>query len=103
MIPQIFQHAAEFDLPILIMHGTADRLAYVRGSQEFARLTSCDCTLKLWDGLYHEVHNEPEKEDVLNSMTDWLDSKSGLPLDKLDPSWENSAGESLSFRGDGNG
>ena len=103
MIPQILEHAAEFDLPLLIMHGTADRLAYLRSSQEFAGLTSCDCTLKLWEGLYHEVHNEPEKEDVLKTITDWLDSKSGLPLDKLDRSWENSAGESLIFRGDRNG
>lgn len=103
MIPQIFERAAEFDLPILIMHGTADRLAYLSGSQEFADLTTCDCTFKLWDGLSHELHNEPEKEAVLNTITDWLDSISGLPLDKLDRPWENSAGESLVLRGDRNG
>ena len=31
-----------------------------------------DCTLKLWDGFYHETHNEPEKAEVLAFMIDWL-------------------------------
>jgi len=58
------------------MHGTGDRLAYTSGSEEFAKLageTNKDVTVKLWDGLYHEIHNEPEQADVFNSMIKWLD------------------------------
>jgi alpha-beta hydrolase superfamily lysophospholipase len=73
MIPWTFDHAHEFTLPLLLMHGTADRIAYARGSEEFAGLTSCNCTVKLWEGAYHETHNEPEKEDVLNFMVAWIE------------------------------
>jgi acylglycerol lipase len=69
-----YVHANEFHLPLLIMHGTADRLAYHQGSQEFARQVQGDCTLKLWDGLYHEIHNEPEKGDVFAYLLQWLDN-----------------------------
>ncbi len=53
-------HAAEFPLPLLLMHGTADRLTSVEASRQFARRGSGDCTFKLWEGFYHEIHNEPE-------------------------------------------
>jgi alpha-beta hydrolase superfamily lysophospholipase len=69
-----YAHADEFHLPLLIMHGTADQLAFCQGSQEFARHVQGDCTLKLWDGLYHEIHNEPEKGDVFAYLLQWLDN-----------------------------
>ena len=59
------------------MHGTADRITYAHGSEDFAALASKnnrDVTLKLWDGFYHELHNEPQKQDVFRFMIDWLDA-----------------------------
>jgi acylglycerol lipase len=41
-------------------------------SAEFAKKVPGDCTFKLWDGFYHETHNEPEKAEVLSFMIDWL-------------------------------
>lgn len=70
-----FEHAAEFPLPLLLVHGTADALAFPRGSEEFAALVPKDCTLKLWPGLYHETHNEPEKAQVLEYTLEWLDAR----------------------------
>jgi acylglycerol lipase len=70
-----FQHASEFQAPLLLVHGTVDKLAYPRGSQEFASLVKGDCTLKLWEGLAHETHNEPEKEQVLAYTLEWMRSK----------------------------
>ncbi len=67
-----FEHAAEFPVPLLLMHGTADQIAYDRGSREFAAAVKGDCTLKLWEGLTHETHNEPEKEQVFAYLLDWL-------------------------------
>lgn len=67
-----FEHAGEFSIPLLLMHGTADQLAFDRGSKEFAALVKGDCTLKLWDGLAHETHNEPEKEQVFAYLREWL-------------------------------
>ena len=74
-IPWTFQHAPEFKPPLLLFHGTMDNITLPSGSQEFANLVPGDCTLKLWDGLYHETHNEPEKEQVLGFLIDWLQSK----------------------------
>lgn len=72
-IPWTFEHAGELQLPLLIMHGTRDMLCYPRGSQEFAGLAPKDkVTLKMWDGFYHEIHNEPEKAEVFKVMLDWL-------------------------------
>ncbi len=60
-------------LPILIMHGTADRLSDPDGSQMlYERVGSRDKTLKFYDGFYHEIFNEPGRELVFADMTAWL-------------------------------
>ena len=76
-IPWAFEHAREFDAPLLLMHGTGDQIAFAKGSQEFANLAACDCTLKLWDGLYHEIHNEPEKDQVFAFFMEWMEERRG--------------------------
>lgn len=67
------EHAPEFPLPLLLVHGTADRVAFPSSSTEFAAAFQGDCTLKLWDGLYHETHNEPEKQEVLRYTIEWME------------------------------
>lgn len=74
-VDRAFSHAGEFSTPLLLMHGTADPVTYSRGSQEFAALVPENCTLKLWEGLYHEIHNEPEHDEVLAFMIKWLNSQ----------------------------
>lgn len=60
-------------LPMLVMHGTEDHLADISGSRMIASRTgSKDLTFKAYDGLYHEVFNEPEQEKVLDDVVDWL-------------------------------
>ncbi len=66
------EHAAEFPLPLLLMHGSADPITSAKASQEFAEKAGDKVTLKIWDGLYHEIHNEPEKAEVFKVMLDWL-------------------------------
>ncbi|HWQ83713.1 MAG TPA: lysophospholipase [Anaerolineales bacterium] len=75
MVDFIKAHAQEFKHPLLLCHGTRDQLAYPQGSQEFARLVPRNVTLKLWEGLFHEVHNEPEKELVLEYIRGWMDQQ----------------------------
>jgi alpha-beta hydrolase superfamily lysophospholipase len=61
-------------LPALVMHGAVDRLAPPSGSKTVAeRLGSTDKTLTLYDGLNHEIFNEPERDDVLDDVVTWLD------------------------------
>ena len=73
-------HAAEFPLPLLLVHGTQDTITSVKASQEFAaKVPGERCTLKLWEGFYHETHNEPEKAEVLRFMIDWLNRSMPCP------------------------
>ena len=64
-------------IPVLLMHGSADRLTSMQASQEFAAKAGSLVTLRIWDGFYHELHNEPEKADVLRVMIDWADKQLG--------------------------
>ena len=67
---------ARFKLPMLVMHGTADRLVPIAGGQMVAdRSGSEDKTWKPYDGLFHEILNEPERQQVLDDMADWLDAR----------------------------
>ena len=66
------EHAPQFSLPLLIFHGSADQITCPQASRQFADAVSGDCTFKLWDNLYHETHNEPEKHEVLQFVTRWL-------------------------------
>lgn len=47
VLPWTFEHAQEFSIPLLIMHGTEDKLGYPRGSEEFAAHVKQNCTVKL--------------------------------------------------------
>ena len=69
------EHASEFSLPLLLMHGGDDKIISVEAGREFASKITENCTLKIWDGLYHEIHNEPEKEEVFKFLIDWLDKE----------------------------
>jgi alpha-beta hydrolase superfamily lysophospholipase len=68
----MIEHAAEFPIPLLLMQGTADRLVNPAATAEFAAKLKGDFTYKTWPGFYHELHNEPEKEEVFKVMLDWL-------------------------------
>jgi acylglycerol lipase len=69
------EHAGEFPLPLLLMHGKGDMIAFPSSSVDFAAPLKNKCTLMLWDGGYHELHNEPEKEEVIKTMSLWMDAR----------------------------
>lgn len=63
-------------LPILTMYGTGDRLVAPAGSMlVHERAGSSDTTLLSYDGLYHELLNEPERERVLTDVVDWIEAR----------------------------
>jgi alpha-beta hydrolase superfamily lysophospholipase len=73
-VEQVQKQATAFHWPLLILQGTADRLVNPEGSKTFyAHAGSTDKTLRLYEGLYHEVLNEPEKEQILAEVVEWLD------------------------------
>lgn len=63
----------ELRLPLLLLHGTGDVVSDPQSSQELYRCAgSADKTLKLYDGLYHDLLHEPEKGAVLADVTRWI-------------------------------
>lgn len=75
------QHGEDLRLPSLLMYGSADRLCSPGAIREFAEHVDHDCTCQAWDGLYHEIHNEPEQDDVLRAMIQWLDAHTVVPVE----------------------
>jgi alpha-beta hydrolase superfamily lysophospholipase len=61
-------------MPTLIMYGTEDRLCPVKGSLMLAeRIGAADKTVIPYEGLYHEIFNEPEQGRVLDDLCTWLE------------------------------
>ena len=68
-----FDRAGEVHVPVTIAWGSADRLVNPEGSRIVAeRAGSTDLELHVYDGLYHEIFNEPEQDGVLGDLADWL-------------------------------
>jgi alpha-beta hydrolase superfamily lysophospholipase len=63
-------------LPVLILHGTQDKVTKPSGSQRFFDQTgSTDRTLKLYDGHYHDLLNDKDKEMVMADILGWIDAR----------------------------
>jgi len=71
------EHAAQFDLPLLLMHGGSDRLTSPDGTREFAKAGGSHITLHIVEDDFHEIHNEPGQEDVFKLMLIWMDARLG--------------------------
>ena len=70
----------ELQTPFMVFHGTADPLATPAWSKRlYERAAAEDKTLRLYDGLYHETFNEPERDAVLRDLGTWLAER--LPTD----------------------
>jgi acylglycerol lipase len=80
----VVSHMNRITVLLLLLHGTADKLTEPDGSRElYQRANSRDKTLKLYEGFYHEVLNEPEKEQVLNDVVQWLNERAEAPARSL--------------------
>jgi len=66
------EHAEELKIKTLAMHGLMDRITSYKGTTAFARNNPELIELKLWEGLYHEIHNEKEKQQVFDHIKTWL-------------------------------
>jgi alpha-beta hydrolase superfamily lysophospholipase len=72
---RVTDEAGAISLPMIIVQGKADKIVDPAGAQMlYDKSSSTDKTLKLYDGLYHEVFNEPEREQVLSDVEVWLES-----------------------------
>jgi acylglycerol lipase len=69
----LVERARGLALPLLLQHGTADVLADPEGSRTLAAASgSPDQTVHFYDGLWHEIYNEPERDRPLADLRGWL-------------------------------
>jgi len=68
-------NARNINIPMLLMHGTDDKATLFDASKRFANDNTTNVSFVEWKGLYHELHNEFEKEDVFKSIISWLNKK----------------------------
>jgi alpha-beta hydrolase superfamily lysophospholipase len=67
------QRAPALTAPLLVVHGSDDRLIPVDGSRRLVECVgSADVELTVYPGLYHEVFNEPERNQVLGDVVSWI-------------------------------
>lgn len=67
------EHAQQLKIPALLIHGDADEFTSVEGSRLFAeRAPNQLLTYREWPGGFHELHNEPNKKEVMEFIALWL-------------------------------
>lgn len=70
------QRARKITAPLLVVHGEDDRLVPAAGSRRLVEhIGSDDVELKIYPQLFHEVFNEPEREQVLDDVTGWIQAR----------------------------
>lgn len=63
-------------VPLLVYHGTADKLTEPEGSRQFGQHAgSPDKTLTLHEGSYHETMNDLDRDRVINALIDWIEKR----------------------------
>jgi len=73
----IRERAAEFTVPLLALHGTADRLTHPEGSRAFvAAVRSPSKELRMYPSLVHDLLHEPERATVLEDISAWITTQS---------------------------
>lgn len=74
-LPGYLKGAPGMQVPVLIQHGEADSLVPLAGNRAiFEAIGAPDKTVITYPGLYHEIYNEPEKDEVIGDLLRWLES-----------------------------
>lgn len=69
----ILSQPLNIPVPMLLMHGDADRICDIDGSRQFVKAAVGEVTFKEWPGLFHETHNEPSQLDVFAFAKTWIE------------------------------
>ncbi len=73
---RVSEAADQITLPFIVIQGSEDKLVDPSGAQMlYDKAGSRDKTLKVYEGLYHEVHNEPERSEMFKDVEAWLSAR----------------------------
>lgn len=69
------RYSGDTPAPLLLMHGGTDKITSAPATRELAARLGGNVTHREWPDLYHEIHNEPEKEAVFAYTLDWIQKR----------------------------
>ena len=68
------ENSQDIEVPMLIFHGKKDHLTSYNSSKELVENSKSNIKFIGFKDAYHEIHNEPEKEELLMHIFDWINS-----------------------------
>lgn len=71
----IIANAKKITLPLLLLQGAADRLVDPAATARFAAAAGPNVEFRRFEGWYHELHNEPEKDELYRQVLDWIEGR----------------------------
>lgn len=75
-IAWLMKNMYAYTYPCLILHGSMDKIVPKSCSQKFYNsIASSDKTLKFYDGFYHEILNEKDKDTVIKDIHNWIEKR----------------------------
>jgi len=69
------ENADRLKIPVLMFHGSEDKITSQESSQEFAEKVGDLVLYKVWSGIKHEPHNDQDADAVLKSIIDWINKQ----------------------------
>ena len=86
----IRRHADEWKAPLLILHGSSDRIVLPEGSKIFYQRVTCSDKLRIeYPGAYHDLHCDLNYREFLADMSNWMDQHLATEEKKLEPVMSN--------------
>lgn len=72
---RVVEWGSKYTSPALLQVGTGEKIVDPKPIEKLSKDWGAACAFKSWDGLYHELFNEPEREQVLAHVVGWLDTQ----------------------------
>jgi len=66
------ENAKNLNIPVLVLHGTGDKITSHKASEEFVKNSNNKAVLKLFENGYHELHNDLCKKEILETIINWV-------------------------------
>ena len=75
-IDRVQANADKIDVPLFLFHGSADRIIPMQGTESFySKVVFADKKLEIYQGGFHEPHNDLQQQEVFRDIEKWLDSR----------------------------
>ncbi|MEM9884597.1 MAG: lysophospholipase [Bacteroidota bacterium] len=72
---RIAKFSGSLSAPLLAMHGEQDQIVSAEGTTALEKRMQSPIEVKIWEGLFHEIHNEPNQEEIFDYVIEWMEKQ----------------------------